>query len=81
MRHELIDDSKVTISISISRDLQARLNAAARLSPEVRSRSQLVEDLLDLALDTLLEPETTLPAIIAGLKDAADEAEAADPNR
>lgn len=70
MTANLTDNPAVTISLSLDRGLLERLNAAARLSPEVASRSALVRDLLELALDVVLEPAETLPAVIAGLRDA-----------
>ena len=71
----ILDNPAVTISVSLDRDLLLRLNEAARLSPECESRSQLVRDLLELALDVILDPVETLPMIVAGLQDAyrADE--------
>jgi len=80
MPRPLQDDPFHTISLSIDSALLARINTAARMSPEVASRSELVRDLLNLALDILLEPAETLPAVIAGLRDAhALEAETDAP--
>ena len=81
MPADVLDNPAVTISVSLDRDLLLRLNEAARLAPECVSRSQLVRDLLELALDVVLDPVSTLPTIVAGLRDAysaADETPA-DP--
>ncbi|KNY21066.1 hypothetical protein [Methylobacterium sp. ARG-1] len=69
MPRPLQDDPYLTISLSIDSDLLARLNTAARLSPEVASRSELVRDLLNLSLDILLEPVETLPYVVAALRE------------
>lgn len=74
MAAHLTDSPSVTISLSLDQELLAKLNAAARLCPEVASRSQLVRDLLNLSLDILLDPVETLPIVAAGIRDAYAEA-------
>lgn len=70
MAAALTDNPAGMISLSFDRQLLKRRNAATRLCPEVANRSALVRDLLEFALDVVLEAAEMLPAVVAGLKDA-----------